>query len=507
MNNSIKARSIYNILSGIVGQIITIALGIVIPRMFLVNFGSEVNGLLSSVTQIYTYLALLEAGVGTASLQALYKPVCLRENNRVSEIMSATHFFYKKTGRIYLLSVLLMSCIYPLIVNSKINYWTIVTIFLINCIPGVVNFYFQGKYKILLQAEGKQYIITNLTTITTILVNVSKIILMLLGADVVIVQTGYLFFNLLQMLFIMIYMKKNYKWLNVNADPDFKAIEQKNSVLVQQICDLVFRNTDVLILTLFCNLKLVSIYSIYTMLFSMISTFLDNFSQGFSFALGQLFNVNRQRYIELRDIYETYRITLVFALFTVASLFVLPFLKLYTSGVNDINYLDPILLYLFVFMYLLSCGRANAAADINYAQHFKQTQSRAILEAVINLSVSIIGVQFIGIYGVLLGTIVALFYRANDMIIYANRRILKRSPWRTYKCWFSNMIIFSVIHILAGHLTINLDSYVYIIGWAAASAIIIFLVYFTIISILFPKERKGAYIYIRSLYMGRKGLK
>ena len=130
----------------------------------------------------------------------------------------------------------------------------------------------QGKYTLLLQAEGKQYIVTNLTTLSTILVNVVRIVLVIAGFNIVVIQAAYLTINLLRILYLMIYIKKHYKWINLNAEPDVKAISQKNSVLVMQITDMIFRNTDVLILTFFCDLKVVSVYTMYTMIYSMIKT-------------------------------------------------------------------------------------------------------------------------------------------------------------------------------------------------------------------------------------------
>ena len=65
-----KKNSISNLTWGIIGNVITSVVAIVIPRLFIVNYGSEVNGLLSSIRQIYVYLALLEVGVGDASVVA-----------------------------------------------------------------------------------------------------------------------------------------------------------------------------------------------------------------------------------------------------------------------------------------------------------------------------------------------------------------------------------------------------------------------------------------------------
>ena len=72
---------------------------------------------------------------------------------------------------------------------------------------------------------------------------------------------------------------------------------------------------------------------------------------------------------------------------------------------------------------------------------FKQTQVRSIIESAINLTVSLVLVFKIGMYGVLLGTIAALLYRTNDVIIYANWNILGRKPWKTYRRWIQNTIV------------------------------------------------------------------
>lgn len=69
------SRIKYNLLSGVVYQIVLITLSFLLPRLYLEKFGSEVNGVLSAIKQIFTYMCLLEAGVRLAATQVLYKPV------------------------------------------------------------------------------------------------------------------------------------------------------------------------------------------------------------------------------------------------------------------------------------------------------------------------------------------------------------------------------------------------------------------------------------------------
>lgn len=452
-------RSIKNILYGVLGQIITIAIGLLLPRLRITSYGSEVNGLLSSVQQVLTYLALLEAGVGTATLQALYGPVANNDKKSVNEILAATRRYYIKTGYIYLCCVLLFAALYPLCVHTDIPWYTIVFVILFNGLGNVLAYFFQGKYKILLQAEGKQYVITNLATLVTLFSGLAKIVLIYAGFGVVSLQLVYFLCNIFQVVYFALHIKRHYKWIDLNVKPNEKAISQKNSVLVHQISQMVFNNTDVLLLTLFCNLKVVSVYSLYNMVYDMVSTLINNINNGFTFKLGQLFNTNKERFLKLYDLYERYYTALSFALYTVTFILIFPFIKLYTNGVDDINYAMTGLPVLFTAIKLMVSGRAPSGFIASYAQHFKKTQNRAIIEMVINLAVSLTCVNIFGIYGVLMGTVAALLYRANDMIVYANTQILHTSPWRTYRWWTLDLVIFAGIVMLTNRISLQIDSY------------------------------------------------
>ena len=82
-----QRNSINNLIWGIVGNIVTAAVAIIIPRLFIVNYGSEINGLLASIRQVYVYLALLEVGIGDASVVALYAPIGKKDYNAANRIL------------------------------------------------------------------------------------------------------------------------------------------------------------------------------------------------------------------------------------------------------------------------------------------------------------------------------------------------------------------------------------------------------------------------------------
>lgn len=497
MNN--RKKSLKNLLYLILSQALTIAFGLLLPRMFVVSYGSEVNGLLNSLNQLLVYLSLFEAGVGTATLQALYKPMAREDWDGINGVLAATNEYYHKTGRWYLLSLTVLAVCYPLVVDSSLSYLTVFGAVFFSGLGNVVLFYFQGKYRFLLQADGKLYITTNLATVTTVLTSIAKIILIYLHANIVFILAFSFLLQCLQAAYILWYIRK-YPRLDLNVPPNYAAISQKNSVLVHQISALIFRNTDVLILTMACGLRVVSVYSMFKLVTSHLESILGIPLSSINFVLGQTYQTDRPLYIRQIDLVESYYSAALYALFSVALFLFLPFMRLYTAGVTDINYIDPWLAVLFVLASLLDKSRTPMLCTIDYAGHFKNTLWQTILESAINLTVSLVGVYFLGIYGVLLGTVAALLYRTNDIILYANHKLLCRSAKRTYSIYLLNILLFVVTQVLFRWLFagVPMDSYLSLILVGFASTCLSLCILIGGQSLLFPHCRAFIIQFLRS---------
>lgn len=462
-----SSKGIKNLIYGTIGQVIILAMGFVLPRLFMVNYGSEVNGLLTSVKQIFAYMVLLEAGVGATTLQALYKPMAESDHKRMSRILAATSAYYKKTGIAYAVIVLVIALSYSSVVSTSIPFYVVFSVIILHGAAGVIKYLFQGKFTLLMQVDGKNYILSNLTLFVTILSDIAQIVLIFCGFDIVAVKLAYFIINLLQMVFIVYYVKKNYRWINLKEKPDYAALSQKNSALVHSISGLVFNNTDTIILTICCGLSTVSVYAVYTLIFSVMANIIDVVLNSFTYALGQMFHSDRKKFERMQDSYEAIYLAITFAFLTVIYIFTTPFIRLYTDSITDVVYVDRWLPILFVIVNALNYGRKTSNQIINYAGHFKETRGRAICEMMINIVVSLVGVYFWGIYGVLIGTIAALLYRANDLIIYANVKILHRNPLKTYVKWIINVATLCVIVMIINQFSLNIATYLDIIKYGS----------------------------------------
>ncbi|MBR6572620.1 MAG: sugar isomerase [Clostridia bacterium] len=434
-----------NLISSLVYQIVLISLSFILPRLYLENFGSEVNGVLSTIKQIFVYLLLLEAGVGLATTQALYKRIGEKDYKSANEVLSATHSYYKRTGIIYLAIVIVIAVVYAYVIPMSIDRNEVFLIIILTALPSLFSYFFQAKYRILMEVDGRKYVINNAETVLQIASNIGKILVLLLTDSLILIQLVYCIMYLTQLLYLYFYAKRRYKWLDLKAKPDFKAISQKNSVLVHQLSGMVFNNTDVILISVLCDFKAASIYAIYNIFFSQVQNFITSVVSSFTFALGQMFHIDREKFDKLYNVYETLYVMATCIIYTLMAVFLLPLIQIYTKGINDAEYTNVFLVLLFVIMNLISNFKLPANGIIEYAGEFDKTRSYAIWEMIINITVSIVAIIYMGICGAIIGTIAALLYRGIVTIRYSNKKILKRSQMCTYKILIANSLVFALI--------------------------------------------------------------
>ncbi|EGC75208.1 hypothetical protein HMPREF0490_01098 [Lachnospiraceae bacterium 6_1_37FAA] len=460
-------KSLYNLIFGVGNQLVVLCVGLIVPKFFIMSYGSEINGLQSSIAYIYTYIALLEAGIGTATLQALFGTLGRENKEETNAILSATNIQYKKIAMMYAVCMLIFAFVYPNTITTSINKVTISLMVLLSGVSSLLSFLFCGKFVVLLQADGRSYIVSFIGLVNYLLMNTIKIVFIIKGYSIISIYIGAALVSFAVVIFYYFYRRKYYNWVSYQEKPKMEAIAQSKNVLVHQIANIVCNSTDVLVLTYVArDLKLVSIYNLYIMVFDAVKSIIANIFSSVQFIMGQTYNKDIELYRKYHQIYEVCDFAVSFSLYSTAYVLVLPFMKIYTKGIQDINYIDPYLPLLFVTVKLLTSAREPAALVINYAGHFKKTQNRAVIETIINVIVSIVGVYFCGIYGVLIGTIVALLYRTIDMYLYSSRRFLKRSPWQSIKQWGVYLLGFLIVAHIFSIIKIEPRGYIEFFGIA-----------------------------------------
>lgn len=415
-----------NIFATLLTQVLNFSTHFILPPLLVKEYGSVINGLVVTVRQLMSYVSLVGAGISIASVQSLYKPIAEKDYKTISGMFNATAKMFNKAGSVFSIIILLLSFIYPYFVEKETSYWLVVKIVLITSIAGASEFFVVGKCTVLLFAMQKGYV-TSLVQASGLLGSlVLSYCLIKLHCSIVWVQFAASFVYVFRMVILANYVRKHYTFLNKNDAPILSVVKQRNNALIHQFTGLGALGSQTVILSLFVSLQAASIYAIYNIVFTGLQSIFAQLINSLTPFIGQtIAQGERQRLQREFLIVEMLYSSVMGIVVTVAWLLLVPFITLYMKGA-DIEYADSTLAFLFILFACCNLLRLPAQMLINGAGHFKETRWQAIIEASSCVFMQLLLVQFWGIVGVLLASIMALGWRCLDIIFYADRKILYR---------------------------------------------------------------------------------
>ncbi len=418
-------RLFINTIAGFANQFTILISTFILPRQILLYYGSDVNGLVSSISQFLGFIALMEMGVGAVVKSALYKPLVSKDMEQIAKIIKSAQRFFNKLAIALTLYICFLLAFYPVLTHSKFSYSFIIPLILALSLNTFAQYYFSLTKQLLLTADQRAYIHLFLNSIVVILNTIVGVVLIHCHASIQVVRFAMAFVFLIRPAGLCFFVKKYYrlpKQVVITEEP----IQQKWNGLAQHISSFVLGHTDVILLTLFSTLQNVSIYSVYYMVVAGIRKFVALAMTGVYSWFGHLYASADPSLDRKFAHYEWLMHTWGTLLFSITGVLIVPFVLVYTSGVHDADYNQPLFAILLLSAYAMFTIRLPYLMMILAGGHYKQTQNISILEAVLNIVISIIGVQLWGLCGVALGTLIAMTYCTTAMAYYLKDNIIHR---------------------------------------------------------------------------------
>lgn len=426
-------KSIINTAMSLLEEFVAIVCSFILPRLILSTFGSAYNGLATSISQFLGCAVLLRSGIGGATIAALYKPFADNNKEEIDSIVKATDIHMKKLGIILAILIILFAIVYPILVSSEFGWFFTFSLFIIIGIDTFAETFFGVTYRIILHADQKLYISSLIKIICSILNVILAVILILCGQEIHIVKLGSALAFTLYPIILSIYVKNKYN-INKNVKPNNKAIEQRWDSFWHQATSFINNNTDVIVLTIFTNMLEVSVYSIYNMVISGLKKFITAFTTGIDAAFGNMIAKNEKGILNKNlAIVELIIYNFSTLVYSCAIILILQFVKIYTKGVTDVDYLRPTFAYILLVAQFFYAIRIPYQSIVQASGHFKQTKKYAIMEVILNISISVILVIKYGIVGVAIGTFVGLIYKTITFSNYVSYNVLNRKRSITLK--------------------------------------------------------------------------
>lgn len=452
MIDSCYHKAKLNTVVSLIGQFVTLICGLIVPSLMINAFGSEVYGATASIAQFLAYITLIEGGIGGVARAALYGPLARNNMQEISVVLAQVKRFFRVIAGAFVGYVLFLACSFKFISNIQALDW--LSTFLLVVVLSISTFaqYYIGvSNSILLQAAQKTYITRLISIAGTILNTVMIVLLVHWKCNIIVVRLVSSCVFVLQPVMMWLYVKKNFSLVR---SPQTKTdyLKQRWNALGQHIAWFLHSNTDIAILTVFADLGSVAVYSVYNMVVSHIQSFAGSFATGMEALFGDMLAKKEEKQLHNSfNYYETIISLVVIILFTVMAVLIVPFVRLYTAGVDDQNYIEPLFAMLLVISSALYCLRLPYHSIVTAAGHFKQTKVAAYGEVLINVSISLATVSKLGLVGVVIGTIAATLFRFLFYVFYLSRNIFNRSLTLFLKRQAANIIAFAGGYLIASY--------------------------------------------------------
>ncbi len=439
-NNIYKSAAI-----GLLEELIAIISGFILPRMILTYFGSDYNGIIASVTQFIGCIALLKSGIGMATKAALYDPLYNNEKEKISGIMSATMKFLRRVSYIFVFGIVIFAGIYPFCIKEDFSWGFTASLVLIISLGTFFQYYFGLGNQLLLEADQKYYIVSIITIINTLFNTIISVICMKMGMSIHGVKLCSSIVYCSTPVFLNYYVSKKYK-IDRKAAPDWNSISKRWDAFGMQIANFINNNTDIIMASLFLNMKEVSVYTVYYLVINGIKKIIVRISAGVEAALG---NLKAERDSEkLKNSFLLFEFILNFICSFVYScliILIVPFVKVYTNGITDVNYSRYVFSIVACFAELFYCLRLSYTFMVQATGAFSETKRFFYIEAVINIVISIVLVNFMGLVGIVMGTLIAMIYRTFVFARFVYNEVIKvqlsvffKRMWMTIICILVN---------------------------------------------------------------------
>ena len=222
-----RSKKIFlNITASIVELVVVTIASFIVPHYIIHAYGSSVNGLISSITQFLSYIALIESGIGAIGRASLYKPLAEKDINTLSGNAKALENFYRKVSYIFLVYVAVLAVFFPLLMNHDFRWPYTASLIIILAFSIFVQYYFGITYQTIVQADQRRYIPSILQALTLFFNMVITVVLIEMGASVHVVKIGSAAAYAFRPLILYFYVKKHYK-LDRQAKPRSEILRQR----------------------------------------------------------------------------------------------------------------------------------------------------------------------------------------------------------------------------------------------------------------------------------------
>ena len=348
--------TIYNTIVSLLSQVLFLILSIIFPRLIILAFGSEVNGLTASINQILNIINLLQAGIVGASIYDMYRPISDNNKEMVGKIYYSAKKYFNKLSLIFFVFGVLIIPLFLINSNNDISFAETFLSVVILTLNGALIFRYISSYDIIISAHQKKYILVYSSLIEKIIYYFLLVIVLYTKVHFIFMYISLLCGTVTRIVYLKYYFNKYY----LNSIRDYSTetnykVKNQFYLLANQIVQQIIESGLTLIITTFYGLATVSIFSLYNMIVSAFKMIFTTIQNSIAPSFGDLSVSNKRQSSIIFDVLQLLFINLGEIVSSCLIVLCIPFIQLYSNGFSDVNYINVKLAFCISFLCLSYC--------------------------------------------------------------------------------------------------------------------------------------------------------
>lgn len=404
-------------------------MGVYIRKLFTENLSVELLGLEGLFSSIVSILSLAELGIASVINYSLYKALANDDKEEVNILMNIYRYMYRLIGSfIFIISVVLYYFL-PFIISERNIPWYYVELVYFVQIATVVSTYFIAYKRTLFAADQKDYISIKIDTICRMVANCVRIIAIVCFQSYLLYALIALFFNILANLIITFKVNKTYTFIkpvkvSVNDMRNRNFFKDIKNFMVHKLAYIFYGGADSILVTTFLGLNTAGLMANYLLVHTGIYTIMYKCFQGIVPTLGNLvYSESKEKSFK---VYKILDLLYTFLGAYICCIYILFFQKFFMLFFGKEFLLDDNYALLLGIQVFLAMQFENACNYRNTYGSFEKDRIYMIFSAISKIVIAILLMKELGIAGLILGTIVGLFFIIYGRIVIVFKCILKQ---------------------------------------------------------------------------------
>lgn len=455
-----------NIIFGVILKAYQIIVPFLMRTAMIYLMGVQYLGLNSLFTSILQVLNLAELGVGSAMIYSMYKPIAEDDNTTICALMKLYRVYYRVIGLVIAVVGCALTPFIPKLISgdvpSEIN---IYILYLLNLGATVLSYWLYAYKNSILQAHQRTDIVSKVTLVTSTIQYLLQVLVLWLFKDYYLYVIVMLATQAVTNIVTAIVADKLYPEFKPNGNIPKEEVKQINQrirdLFTAKLGTVVIGSADTIVISAFLGLTTLAVYQNYYFIMNAICGFIAVIFSAITAGIGNSL-VTETPEKNYND-FEKFTFIICFILCICCCCFAglyQPFMKLWVGEklMLDFSFVIMFCILFYCLELAMVWATVKDAAGLWHSDRF-----RPLVGTAVNLILNIVLVKIIGLYGIILSTVISYILISMPWLIHNLFKYLYKG---SIKAYLKDLLLYIIVTICSTVLSIIICNKITIDGIA-----------------------------------------